>query len=135
MIFMWVFVIGAALQTAAGSGTKGLNMIYVGRVIAGVGIGAISAVSPAYVSECAPKEVRGRITGLFQIWVAVGVLISYFVNCESSLPTKRSSVTHSTPRIRWYFDSHSRRPPSMAYSLRYPVDPWWNHGFGTVLRP
>ena len=24
---------------------------------------------PAYVSECAPKEVRGRITGIFQIMV------------------------------------------------------------------
>ena len=44
-------------------------MIYAGRVISGVGIGAISAVAPAYVSECSPKEVRGRITGLFQIMV------------------------------------------------------------------
>lgn len=59
-------------------------MIYVGRVIAGLGVGAISAVCPAFVSECAPKEVRGRITGLFQIWVATGVMLSYFVNCEFS---------------------------------------------------
>lgn len=49
-------------------------------MIAGVGIGAISAVAPAYVSECSPKEVRGRITGLFQIMVAVGVMLSYFIN-------------------------------------------------------
>ncbi|KAG8978844.1 hypothetical protein FRB94_013114 [Tulasnella sp. JGI-2019a] len=83
--FAIFFLIGAALQTAAGSGTSGLNMIYVGRVIAGVGIGGISAVSPAYVSECAPKEVRGRITGLFQIWVACGVLVSYFVNYGISI--------------------------------------------------
>ncbi|KAG8872262.1 hypothetical protein FRB97_007820 [Tulasnella sp. 331] len=83
--FALVFLIGAALQTAAGSGTKGLNMIYVGRVIAGLGVGGISAVSPAYVSECAPKHVRGRITGLFQIWVACGVLVSYFVNYGISI--------------------------------------------------
>lgn len=82
LIFALLFLIGAALQTAAGAGTKGLNLIYVGRVIAGVGIGGISAVAPAYVSECAPKQVRGRITGLFQIWVACGVLVSYFVNCK-----------------------------------------------------
>ncbi|KAG8872263.1 hypothetical protein FRB97_007821 [Tulasnella sp. 331] len=91
--FALVFLIGAALQTAAGSGTKGLNMIYVGRVIAGVGIGGISAVAPAYVSECAPKQVRGRITGLFQIWVACGVLVSYFVNYGISLHV------HSGPRV------------------------------------
>jgi MFS family permease len=46
-----------------------LAKIYAGRVISGVGIGAISAVSPAYVSECSPKEVRGRITGIFQMMV------------------------------------------------------------------
>lgn len=72
------------LQTVAGNG-RGISYIYAGRVLSGVGIGAISAVSPAYVSECSPKEVRGRITGLFQIMVAFGVMISYFMNCESSL--------------------------------------------------
>lgn len=69
------------LQTIAG-GSRGLGYIYGGRVVAGVGIGAISAVAPAYVSECSPKDVRGRITGLFQIMVAIGVMLSYFVNCE-----------------------------------------------------
>ena len=47
----------------------GLAKIYAGRVISGVGVGAISAVAPAYVSECSPKEVRGRITGIFQMMV------------------------------------------------------------------
>ena len=51
-------------------------------MIAGVGVGAISAVAPAFVSECSPKEVRGRITGLFQIMVAIGVMLSYYVNCQ-----------------------------------------------------
>ena len=69
------------LQTVAG-GSRGLGYIYAGRVIAGIGIGAISAVAPAYVSECSPKDVRGRITGLFQIMVAIGVMISYFINRE-----------------------------------------------------
>jgi MFS family permease len=55
------------LTTVAG----GLAEIYAGRVISGVGIGAISAVAPTYVSECSPKLVRGRITGLFQIMVAM----------------------------------------------------------------
>lgn len=87
------------LQTIAG-GSRGVGYIYGGRVVAGFGIGAISAVAPAYVSECSPKEVRGRITGCFQIMVslhtiilfprssnckvALGVMFSYFVNCMSS---------------------------------------------------
>ncbi|KDQ10747.1 hypothetical protein BOTBODRAFT_163453 [Botryobasidium botryosum FD-172 SS1] len=78
-IFALVFCLGAILQTVAGDG-RGLGYIYGGRVVAGVGIGAISAVAPAYVSESAPRDVRGRITGLFQIFVATGVMLSYFVN-------------------------------------------------------
>jgi sugar porter (SP) family MFS transporter len=77
--FSLVFLVGAILTTVSGDG-KGLGYIYAGRVISGLGIGGISAVAPAFVSECSPKAVRGRITGLFQIMVAIGVLISYFLN-------------------------------------------------------
>ncbi|KAJ6590247.1 general substrate transporter [Mycena sp. CBHHK59/15] len=77
--FSVIFVVGAILTTVA-SGPGGLAEIYSGRVITGLGIGGISAVSPAYVSECSPKEVRGRITGLFQVFVAFGVMMSYWVN-------------------------------------------------------
>ena len=62
---VWQFQI----LTTVANGPSGLAEIYAGRVISGIGIGAISAVAPAYVSECSPKEVRGRITGLFQIMV------------------------------------------------------------------
>jgi len=79
LIFSIIFCVGAILTTVA-SGSNGLAEIYAGRVISGLGIGAISAVAPAYVSECSPKDVRGRITGLFQVMVAFGVMISYFVN-------------------------------------------------------
>ncbi|PAV16773.1 general substrate transporter [Pyrrhoderma noxium] len=78
--FTLIFIVGAILQTISGSGGRGLGYIYSGRIIAGIGIGAISAVAPAFVSECSPKNVRGRITGLFQILVVIGVMISYFVN-------------------------------------------------------
>ena len=70
-----------ALQTSLG-GNRGLNYMYAGRAIAGFGIGGISAVSPTFVSECAPKEVRGRITGFFQIMVSLGVMLSYWINRE-----------------------------------------------------
>ncbi|CCM06396.1 uncharacterized protein FIBRA_08655 [Fibroporia radiculosa] len=82
--FTIIFAVGAILQTIAG-GSRGIGYIYGGRVVAGVGIGAISAVAPAYVSECCPKDVRGRITGFFQIMVAIGVMLSYFINLGISL--------------------------------------------------
>lgn len=81
LILNTTFFTKKILQTIAGTAGRGLGYIYSGRVIAGVGVGAISAVAPAFVSECSPKEVRGRITGLFQIMVAIGVMLSYYVNC------------------------------------------------------
>lgn len=65
--------------------------MYSGRAISGFGIGGISAVAPTFVSECAPKEVRGRITGLFQVMVAIGVMLSYWINCES-FPSSHQSL-------------------------------------------
>ncbi|KAF8701742.1 hypothetical protein AX14_000297 [Amanita brunnescens Koide BX004] len=87
LIFTLIFAVGAILTTVA-EGDRGLGEIYAGRVVSGIGIGAISAVAPTYVSECAPKEVRGRITGIFQIMVAIGVMISYFVNLGVALHVK-----------------------------------------------
>ncbi|THG95570.1 hypothetical protein EW026_g6108 [Hermanssonia centrifuga] len=96
LIFSIVFAVGAALQTVAG-GSRGLGYIYAGRVIAGVGVGAISAVAPAFVSECSPKEVRGRITGLFQIMVAIGVMLSYWINLGISLHIKTGFAVWRIP--------------------------------------
>ncbi|KAH9021305.1 general substrate transporter [Lactarius pseudohatsudake] len=93
-----IFVVGAVLQTiAGGEGNRGLGYIYGGRVVSGFGIGAISAVAPAYVSECSPKQVRGRITGMFQIMVATGVMISYFVNFGIGLHIHNSSKIWRIP--------------------------------------
>ncbi|KAJ3889960.1 general substrate transporter [Lentinula edodes] len=80
-IYTLIFAIGAIL-TIVPSGSnpgRGLGEIYAGRVISGFGIGAITAVSPAFVSECSPKEVRGRITGLFQVMVASGIGVGLHV--------------------------------------------------------
>jgi sugar porter (SP) family MFS transporter len=77
-----VFLIGAALQTAA---HHEIGLIYGGRVIAGLGIGGMSAITPVFVSESAPPEVRGRITGLFQEFLVIGSTFAYWLNYGVSL--------------------------------------------------
>ncbi|KAF5386383.1 hypothetical protein D9757_006717 [Collybiopsis confluens] len=81
-IYTILFAVGAILTIVPSESNpeRGLGEIYAGRVISGLGIGAITAVAPAFVSECSPKDVRGRITGLFQVMVASGIMISYFIN-------------------------------------------------------
>jgi MFS family permease len=57
----------------------GLGLMYAGRIISGAGVGLMSTVCPTYVAEMTPKDVRGRITGMFQIVVVVGVAFSYWI--------------------------------------------------------
>jgi SP family sugar:H+ symporter-like MFS transporter len=58
-----IFIIGSLIQTLCALGTTSLAQLYVGRVIGGFGVGLISAVVPTYISENAPKEIRGRCVG------------------------------------------------------------------------
>lgn len=45
---------------------------YVGRVVAGLGLGAATVVVPMYSSEMSPKELRGQIGSFFQWFYTFG---------------------------------------------------------------
>lgn len=75
-----IFIIGSTVQTLCALGTKSLTQLYVGRVIGGFGVGLISAVVPTYISENAPKEIRGRCVGCMQLFNVTGICLSFFVN-------------------------------------------------------
>src|ERR1700677_5349853 len=56
------------------------------RFIGGLGIGGSSVLAPVYIAELAPARLRGRLVGMFQINVVVGILLAYFSNyCIASL--------------------------------------------------
>src|SRR6201996_5226212 len=48
------------------------------RLIGGLGIGGSSVLGPVYIAELAPAKWRGRMVGLFQINVVVGILLGGF---------------------------------------------------------
>jgi MFS family permease len=77
MGFSLVFLIGAAIQTAA---HHEIGMIYAGRVIAGLGIGGMSSITPVFVAENAPPALRGRIAGLFQEFLVIGSTFAYWLD-------------------------------------------------------
>ncbi|KAH6687973.1 high-affinity glucose transporter [Plectosphaerella plurivora] len=70
-----LWVIGATFQCAA----NGVEMLCVGRFIAGFCVGICSAIVPVYQSEIAPKEIRGRVVSLQQWAITWGILIQYFI--------------------------------------------------------
>ncbi|MBN2775190.1 MAG: sugar porter family MFS transporter [Prolixibacteraceae bacterium] len=50
------------------------------RFIGGVGIGISTIATPLYISEIAPPDYRGRLTGMFQFNIVFGILIAYLSN-------------------------------------------------------
>jgi MFS family permease len=53
----FIFSVGGILETAS----TGLGVMTAGRLIAGFGVGFISAIVILYMSEIAPKKVRGAV--------------------------------------------------------------------------
>jgi sugar porter (SP) family MFS transporter len=52
----------------------------IARFVGGLGIGGSSVLGPVYIAELAPAQYRGRLVGLFQINIVVGILLAYFSN-------------------------------------------------------
>ncbi len=50
------------------------------RFIGGLGIGASTIAAPAYVTEIAPAEKRGRLVAMYQFNIVFGILIAYLSN-------------------------------------------------------
>jgi sugar porter (SP) family MFS transporter len=50
------------------------------RFLGGLGIGGSSVLGPVYIAEIAPSKWRGRLVGLFQINIVIGILLAYFSN-------------------------------------------------------
>ncbi len=50
------------------------------RFLGGIGVGVSSVTAPIYISEISPADKRGRLVGLFQFNVVLGILVSYLSN-------------------------------------------------------
>ncbi|GMM47261.1 hypothetical protein DAPK24_038360 [Pichia kluyveri] len=71
-----VFIVGVVLQVASSS----VALLTVGRVIAGFGVGGVSSTIILYMSEIAPKKVRGTIVAGYQFCVTLGLLLASCVD-------------------------------------------------------
>ncbi len=55
-------------------------ILLVFRFIGGIGIGGSSVLGPVYIAELAPAKWRGRLVGMFQINIVIGILLAYLSN-------------------------------------------------------
>ncbi|KAL0090295.1 general substrate transporter [Phycomyces blakesleeanus] len=71
-----IFIAGALLLALAPS----YGVLLLGRLVVGVAVGVASMIVPVYVSELAPKHIRGRLTTLNTLVITFGQVIAYVMN-------------------------------------------------------
>jgi MFS family permease len=67
---------GGAVQTAS----VYVWMMFVGRIVAGIGVGILSMVVPIYNAELAPSGHRGRLVSLNQLAITAGIMVSFLAD-------------------------------------------------------
>jgi sugar porter (SP) family MFS transporter len=82
-----VFIIGVILQVAS----AGLGLLVAGRLVAGFGVGFVSAIIILYMSEIAPKKIRGAIVSGYQFCVTIGLMLAACVTYATEDFTDSSS--------------------------------------------
>jgi MFS transporter, SP family, sugar:H+ symporter len=76
MLAAVLFLAGALVQ---GFATAQIVFV-IARICGGMAVGAASVLSPAYISEVAPAEIRGRLTTVQQIMIITGLTVAFIVN-------------------------------------------------------
>ncbi|CRK12509.1 hypothetical protein BN1723_009756 [Verticillium longisporum] len=50
------------------------------RLVGGLGIGALSVLTPMYQSETSPRQVRGMLVSAYQLFITLGIFTAYCIN-------------------------------------------------------
>jgi MFS transporter, SP family, sugar:H+ symporter len=87
------------------------------RCVGGIGVGAASVIAPAYIAECSPAHLRGRLGSLQQLAIVIGIFIALL--CDYFIAVSAGSAElpflFGIPAWRWMF--WTEIPPAVLYGI------------------
>lgn len=72
-----IFCVGVIIQMTT---LTTWYQVALGRWVAGLGVGALSVLTPMYQSETAPRQIRGSMVSCYQLFITLGIFIAYCIN-------------------------------------------------------
>ncbi|ODG98656.1 MFS transporter [Nostoc sp. KVJ20] len=87
------------------------------RVLGGIAVGAASVIAPAYIAECSPTHLRGRLGSLQQLAIVIGIFIALICNyfIAVSAGSAESPFLFGIAAWRWMF--WTEIPPAVLYGM------------------
>jgi len=86
-------------------GSETISSFIFYRIVGGVGVGMASMLSPMYISEIAPANIRGKLVSWNQFAIIFGMLVVYFVNYFIARGQAESWIMNTG--WRWMFASEA----------------------------
>ncbi|OKH49684.1 MFS transporter [Calothrix sp. HK-06] len=87
------------------------------RVLGGIAVGVASVIAPAYIAECSPTNLRGRLGSLQQLAIVVGIFIAllcdYFIAVSAG--SAEAPFLFGIAAWRWMF--WTEIPPAVLYGM------------------
>ncbi|CAD0049679.1 unnamed protein product, partial [Aureobasidium pullulans] len=114
-----IFVVGGTIQTAGVI----IAMLYVGRLIAGIGVGFLTMIIPIYQAELAHRKIRGKITSLQQLFNALGQIFATWIGYGCYM-----TWTHTGNSREWRIPLGCQLVPAIFLGgliMFFPESPRW----------
>ncbi|QWA09224.1 sugar porter family MFS transporter [Sodalis ligni] len=72
----FVFFFGAMISALSPT----ITILLIARFLLGYAVGGASVTAPTFISEVAPTEMRGKLTGLNEVAIVIGQLAAFAIN-------------------------------------------------------
>ncbi|PLN85660.1 putative MFS monosaccharide transporter [Aspergillus taichungensis] len=79
-ITIWCLILNVGLIVQISSPAGKWYQMVVGRWVTGLGVGGCSLLVPMYQGESAPRQIRGAMISCYQLFVTLGIFLSYCIN-------------------------------------------------------
>ena len=121
-----VTLVGALLMCSS----QTFSTLLVGRVITGIGVGCCFHVAPLYLTEIAPKHVRGKLVSFFDLFINIGILAGYLVGWALTPPHVAAPADGSSDAVA---ELPSASAAAAAAAAAASASAWrWMLGLGAV---